>query len=146
MNRSVARRAVSSVQVRVAVVAAVTVHGVATVAVAQAVPPEAADRMAIMAVRTAAGPAVAPDPTVAVVAADPTVAVVAVRVRCTLLLAAPVETRRVCHSCHAVTVPSIAATASAVSVTAGPPGNTKAWSLNCVRERRSRPALTYTLP
>lgn len=132
-NRSVARRAVSSVPVRVAVVAAVTVHGVATVAVAQAVPPEAADPMAvaaptaIMVVRTAAGPA---GPAVAAV---PTVvAVVVVRVRCTLLLAAPVETRRVCHSSHAVTVPSIAATASAVSVTAGPPGNTKAWSLNGV--------------
>lgn len=112
-----------------AVVAAVTGRGVATVAVAQAVPREAAVPMAvaaptgIMAVHTAAEPEVA---------ADPTAVAAAVHVRCTLPLAARVETRRVCHSCHAVTVPSIAATASAVSVTAGPPGNTKACLLNCV--------------
>ena len=104
-----------------AVVAAVTGHGVATVAVAQAVPPEAVDPMAvavptaITAVPTAAGPAVADR--MAVVAA------VAVRARCTLPLAAPVETRPVCHSCHAETVRCIAVIASAVSVTAGPPGN-----------------------
>ena len=104
-----------------AVVAAVTGHGVATVAVAQAVPPEAVDPMAvavptaITAVPTVAGPAVA----------DRTVAAVAVRARCTLPLAVPVETRRVCHSCHAETVRCIAVIASAVSVTAGPPGNHK---------------------
>ena len=103
-----------------AVVAAVTGHGVATVAVEQAVPREAVDPMAvavptaITAVPTAAGPAVA----------DRT-AVVAVRARCTLPLAAPVETRRVCPSCHAETVRCIAVIASAVSVTAGPPGNHK---------------------
>ena len=103
-----------------AVVAAVTGHGVATVAVAQAVPPEAVDPMAvavptaITAVPTVAGPAVA-DRTA--------VAAVAVRARCTLPLAVPVETRRVCHSCHAETVRCIAVIASAVSVTAGPPGN-----------------------
>ena len=106
-----------------AVVAAVTGHGVATVAVAQAVPPEAVDPMAvavptaITAVPTVAGPAVA-DRTAAVAA-------VAVRARCTLPLAVPVETRRVCHSCHAETVRCIAVIASAVSVTAGPPGNHK---------------------
>jgi hypothetical protein len=105
----------------VAVVAAVTGHGVATVAVAQAAPLEAVDPMAVAVptaiaeVRTAAGPA----------AADRTavVAAVAVRARCTLPLAAPVETRPVCHSCHAETVRCIAVIASAVSVTAGPPGN-----------------------
>jgi len=105
----------------VAVVAAVTGHGVATVAVAQAAPPEAVDPMAVAVptaiaeVPTAAGPA----------AADRTavVAAVAVRARCTLPLAAPVETRPVCHSCHAETVRCIAVIASAVSVTAGPPGN-----------------------
>lgn len=104
-----------------AVVAAVTGHGVATVAVAQAAPPEAVDPMAVAVptaiaeVPTAAGPA----------AADRTavVAAVAVRARCTLPLAAPVETRPVCHSCHAETVRCIAVIASAVSVTAGPPGN-----------------------
>ncbi|MEN9614640.1 MAG: hypothetical protein RL022_62 [Chloroflexota bacterium] len=104
-----------------AVVAAVTGHGVATVAVAQAAPLEAVDPMAVAVptaiaeVRTAAGPA----------AADRTavVAAVAVRARCTLPLAAPVETRPVCHSCHAETVRCIAVIASAVSVTAGPPGN-----------------------
>jgi len=105
----------------VAVVAAVTGHGVATVAQAQAVPPEAVDPMAvavptaITAVPTAAGPAVADRTAV--------VAAVAVRARCTLPLAAPVETRPVCHSCHAETVRCIAVIASAVSVTAGPPGN-----------------------
>ena len=104
-----------------AVVAAVTGHGVATVAVAQAAPLEAVDPMAVAVptaiaeVRTAAGPAAA-DRTVVVAA-------VAVRARCTLPLAAPVETRPVCHSCHAETVRCIAVIASAVSVTAGPPGN-----------------------
>jgi len=108
----------------VAVVAAVTGHGVATVAQAQAVPPEAVDPMAvavptaITAVPTAAGPAVADRTAVVAV-----VAAVAVRARCTLPLAAPVETRPVCHSCHAETVRCIAVIASAVSVTAGPPGN-----------------------
>ena len=104
-----------------AVVAAVTGHGVATVAVAQAAPPEAVDPMAVAVptaiaeVPTAAGPAAADRTAVAVA--------VAVRARCTLPLAAPVETRPVCHSCHAETVRCIAVIASAVSVTAGPPGN-----------------------
>lgn len=83
--------------------------------------PEAVDPMAvavptaITAVPTAAGPAVADRTAV--------VAGVAVRARCTLPLAAPVETRPVCHSCHAETVRCIAVIASAVSVTADPPGN-----------------------
>jgi hypothetical protein len=97
-------------------------------AVAQAAPPEAVDPMAVAVptaiaeVPTAAGPA----------AADRTAVAVAVRARCTLPLAAPVETRPVCHSCHAETVRCIAVIASAVSVTAGPPGNHTTLCSNCV--------------
>ena len=107
---------------------------------AQAVPPEAADPMAV-AVRTVM--AAVPTAAVPAVVDRTVVAVVAVRARCTLPRAAPVETRRACHSCLAETVRCIAVIASAVSVTAGPPGNPTTLCTNSVivsagQGRRSR--------
>ena len=126
MSRSVAQRAVNSVQVRVEAVG----HGVATVAVgvAQAVPPAA-----VVLTAAVVPTVIVAAPTVAGLAgAAPTAVGVGVRARCTSPLAVPVETKRVCHSCHAVTVPCIAVTALAVSVKVGPPGSQKTSSHNRV--------------